>query len=460
MSVAIELAKRVRAFRYEDLPAEAVHWTKIAILDTFGVTIAGSVHEGAAILRRVIEPTAAAGPCLVMGTDRRLNPLDAAQLNGMAGHMMDFDDSNSQLLGHPSVAILPALLAAAETTGASGKDVIRAYVAAFEAQARLGIGISRYQYTRGYHPTATVGIFGAVAGAGAVLGLDEAQLATAFSIAASMAAGVKSNFGTMVKPLHAGQSGRNAMLAVQLAKAGFTAGDEAFEHRQGYLKVFNGDGNYDIAKIFADWASPLCILDQGVKQKRYPCCYACLAPIDGMESLVGKHKLTPDNVAKIECLVHPIRFPHINVPNPASDLDAKFSIHYCLAQIVFKGTLSIEDFEGTHYRDPKVQAMMKRVEFGQTQDDNIFGGVVRVTTTDGRVVESPVDKALGASYQHPLPPEMFRRKFDDCASRILAKDASARLYETLSSLEKVKDVREVTNAMLEASKASAKKIAA
>lgn len=444
MTIAADLAERVLSVRYEQLPPEAVHWSKVAILDTVGVLLAGSVHEAAVLLRKVVLPSAGRGPCLVFGTGQRINALEAALANGIAGHVLDYDDSNSQLLGHPSVAILPALFAAAETTVVTGRDFIRAYVAGFEAQGRLGMSAGRYQYTHGWHPTTTVGIFGATAACSVLLGLTRPQTANALGIAAHMAAGIKSNFGTMTKSLGVGQSARNALLAVQLAREGFTSGPRAFEHHHGYFNVFNGEGNYDARRIFENWAQPLCILDQGVKQKRFPCCYACLPPIDAMQELVARHGLTPDNVARIECQVHPIRFPHINVPDPLSGLDAKFSVHYCLARALIDGKLAIAHFEDGAFLEAGVQALMKRVGFSAYEGDNLHGAVVRVTTTDGKVLEATVEKALGASYQRPLPADLVKQKFDDCAGHVLRRPDAEKLHVLLTSLERLRDMKELT----------------
>lgn len=445
MTVAQEFARRIHALRYEDFPAEAVRWARIGILDTVGVLLAGSAHENVSILKTALVP--GAGPCLIFGTAQRCGPLDAAMINGTAAHVLDYDDSNSNLHGHPSVAILPALIAAAEVKGCDGRELIRAYIAGFEMQSRLGRGVSRYQYTHGWHPTTTIGIFGAVGACSVMLGLSEAQTANAFAIAAHMASGIKSNFGTMTKSLGVGQAARNALLAVQLAQGGFTGGEKVFEHHHGYFNVFNGEGHYDASRIFDEWASPLCIIDPGIKQKRYPCCYACLAPVDGIESLARDHGLTADKVQRIECSTHQIRVPHINVPDPKSGLDAKFSVHYCVSRALINGRLTISDFEGDAHDDMAVRALMRKVEFSAYEWDNPNGARLRVHTTDGRVLEVEVEKALGASYAHGLSDDLVRSKFFDCAGRIIG-DATAELYPMLMALDSVKDVRALTAAIM------------
>lgn len=446
MTVAQEFARRIHALRYEDFPAEAVRWARIGILDTVGVLLAGSTHENVSILKTALMP--GAGPCLIFGTEQRCGPLDAAMINGTAAHVLDYDDSHSNLHGHPSVAILPALLATAEMKGCDGRELIRAYIAGFETQSRLGRGVSRYQYTHGWHPTTTIGIFGVVGACSVLLGLSEAQSVHAFSIATHMASGIKSNFGTMTKSLGVGQAARNGLLAVQLARGGFTGGEKAFEHHHGYFNVFNGEAHYDVSRIFDAWASPLCIVDPGIKQKRYPCCYACLAPVDGIEKLVRDHGLTADQVVRIECSTHPIRAPHINVQDPKSGLDAKFSVHYCLSRALLNGRLTIADFEGDAFKDPRARELMRKVEFSGYADDNPNGAKLQVHTTDGRVLGIEIEKAQGASYQHALSDELVREKFLDCAERIVGSSRAERLFGLLSALDGLKDIRVLTAATM------------
>lgn len=442
MTVRQEFARRIHGLRFEDLPAEALRWARIGILDTVGVLLAGSTHENVSILKAALAP--GAGPCLVFGSALRCGPLDAAMINGTAAHVLDYDDSHSNLHGHASVAVLPALFAAAELKGCSGRELIRAYVVGFETLSRLGRGVSRHQYTHGWHPTTTIGIFGAVGACSVLLGLSEAQTSNAFAIATHMASGIKSNFGTMTKSLGVGQAARNGLLAVQLAQGGFTGGERAFEHHHGYFNVFNGEGHYDASRIFDAWADPLCILDPGIKQKRYPCCYACLPPVEGIEVLAHRHALTAENVERIECRVHAIRFPHINVPDPQSGLDAKFSVSYCLAKALLNGRLTIADFEGDAYNAPQARALMARVRLSAFEGDNPHGAQLTVHTKDGKRFDIEIEKTIGASYERPLPDDLVRDKFMDCAGRLLEDVAAEQLHASLQTLEQQEDVRALT----------------
>ncbi len=436
-TVSRHFARNILAFSQRVFSDEANQRAREAITDMIGVMLAGSQHEGGNILRSVIMPTAAKGKSRVFGTPLHLNALDAALLNGTSAHMLDYDDSNSHLHGHVSVAILPAILAIADEKQINGHAVLKAYLTGFEAAARLGNAVSRRQYTHGWHPTTTVGLFGAVAVAGVLSGLDEDQLATALGIATSLAAGIKSNFGTMTKPLIVGHANRNALFAVALAQNGFTSGEKAFEHHQGFFAVFNGaPDSYDPAPLTEDWNAAPRILDpvKGNKIKRYPCCYALAAPLDGILSLRETHDLRPDQIAEVRIGTHPIRFPHINVPEPKSPLEAKFSTSYVVARALISGSIRLEDFEDdSRFNDALTKSLMQRIALYRYESKNTGGSEITITTTDGRKITLFVDGALGSTYDQPLPDAVIREKFLNTAGRALSADEAQSLFARLQN---------------------------
>ncbi len=461
MSFAIELSNKINKLQYITLPADAVHWAKVGILDTVGVTLAGAAEDATRIALGVTG--AGNGPSLVFGHARRIGALDAALVNGTASHALDFDDCNNTLGGHPSAPILPALFALADETGASGEAFIAAYVAGFETECKLSMAVNFYQYTKGWHPTATLGVFGSAAACAHLLKLSVEKTAVALSIAASFSSGLKSNFGTMTKPLHVGHCSRNGLLAALLARDGFTAGPQAFEHKQGYFEVFNGAGNYDAAKTIPAWANPLDITRPGIAIKSYPCCGSTHPAIDCMLELVRQHNLKPDNVARIDSWTHPRRLEHTNRPDPQSSLDAKFSVQYTLARALQDRTVKIEQFEGDNWKDSATRALLPKIHAttyttAQFPADNHFGAEVKVTLTDGRVVSAKTDQALGRSVDKPLPEDKLKEKFDNCAARALSADNVARLYAAIQDFEKAKDVREI--AALAAGRGGPKRAAA
>jgi len=444
MTIATELGKRISGMRYESLPPEAIHAAKVAITDLVGCALAGANEDCTRIAQRVLAPGLAGGPSLVWGTPQRVLPMHAAAINGTAAHALDYDDINNSLAGHPSAPIVPAVYALAEQLGSSGRDVLLAYVTGFETQSRIGKGVHLHHYQKGWHPTSTLGVFGAAAGSARLLGLDAERTAVALAIASSLSSGLKANFGTMTKPLHAGQCAMNGLYAALLAREGFTANTGAFEHKQGFLEVFNGAGNYDAAKILERWCGPFDVLDPGVTIKPYPCCGSTHAPIDAAIWLREKHGLTPDAIARVESVTHANALMHTDRADPRSELDAKFSVQYCVARALMHGEVRFEHFENAAYEAADVRSLLGRISVRphahapKSMDDH-YESEVSVTTRDGRTVSHRVEQPLG-TIRNPAPAERLEAKFRDCASRALRADAVPQLLERLQHLEEVDDV--------------------
>jgi 2-methylcitrate dehydratase PrpD len=448
MTVASELARRISALKYDAMPPAAVHWARVGILDYLGVTLAGS-REPAARLALEALGTPAAGTAALFGTGQRVGALDAALVNGTASHALDFDDCNNTFGGHPSAPILPALFALADETGASGRDFIAAYVTGFEVETKIALAVHFHHYMKGWHPTATLGVFGAAAASAKLMGLDDERTATALAIAASFSSGLKSNFGTMVKPLHVGHCTRNGLYAARLARAGFTAGPEALEHKQGFFNVFNGEGTYDASRILARWADPFDIVSPGIAIKQYPCCGSTHPALDAMLDLARRHQLTPGGIDRIDAWIHARRLEHTNRPDPRSELDAKFSLQYCLARAVTDRKIMIEHFEGDTHRNAAVRQLMPRVHVApytteQFAADNHFGAEVRVRTTSGETLACKVDQPLGRTSENPLPPELLKEKFENCSRRVLRAEQVSALYAATQRFDELPDVRELT----------------
>lgn len=450
-TLAERLAGRIHALRFEDIPPPARAWAASAFADTVGVGLAGIVEEGPRILLGVPGVTAAAGPSLVLGTRRRTAATDAALVNGTAAHAHDYDDVAGVLGGHPSAMLVPALLPLAEGLGRSGRDLVLAYVAGFEAMCRIARGVHHHHYEKGWHPTSTLGIFGTVAAASRLLRLDVPRTAVALGLAASFSAGLKANFGTMAKPLHVGHAVRDGLFAALLAERGFTANPAAFEHPQGFLDVFNGPGTYDAARMLDGWYEPFeCAGAAGPFLKPYPCCGSTHAPVGRMIALSRQHGLTPEQVERVLVMPHPRRLPHTDNPDPRTPLAAKFSVQYCVARALADRRVTLGDFEGDAPFEPRIRALMRRIEARPHPDmPDEWGTEVIVETTNGRRLASRLDNNVSRS---PAGEAMTHAelwtKFADCASRSLRPDRLQAAFETLMRMEALSDVRELT-ALLE-----------
>jgi 2-methylcitrate dehydratase PrpD len=451
MSLTVELAKKVVATNYGNLPDEAIDWARVGLIDYTGVTLAGSTEPSGKIVGAAIEAAEQPGPSLIFGGNARTTALNAALINGTAAHAQDFDDCSNTIGGHPSAPILPAAIALGEKLGTSGRDLILAYVLGFEVETSIARGVHFYHYEKGWHPTATLGVFGSTAACAKLLGLDADKTATALAIAVSLSSGVKANFGTMVKPLHVGHCSRHGLFAALLAKEGFTANQGAFEHKQGFFEVFNGKGNYWPEKIFSKWAAPFDIVYPAIAIKQYPCCGSTHPAVDAMINLVDREGLTPEMVKHVDSWTHPRRLAHTNRPDPQSPLDAKFSVQYCVARALMHGKVVMQHFDDTAYRDKDVRALMQRVEAAphpemlDGSDAKYLGAEIRVELKDGRVLREWVDRARGRGADAPLTADKLKVKFESCAAMALPADRIAALYAALEHFESLTSMRQFTD---------------
>ena len=440
------LADRICGVTFETLPREAVATAKLGILDTAGVTLAGSTEETTAVVLRTLRKTAARGPALVFGTGERIDALSAALINGVAAHALDFDDCSNTLGGHPSAPILPALWAIG--AGVSGKAFIAAYAAGVETECKLARAVHFHHYEKGWHPTATLGTFGCAAACGHLMRLTPDQMATALALAASMASGIKANFGTMTKPFHVGHAARNGLLAAMLAKEGMTANHGALEHSQGFFNVYNGAGTFNAERILAEWGNPFDLGAPGIAFKRHPCCGSTHSAADTMLHLRATHGLSAPQIVSIESWTHPRRLQHTNRPDPQSGLDGKFSIQYVLARALMHGIVSLDHFTDVAVRDPDTRALTAKVQAAPDPDaaqrgDEQFYARLRVTTAAGRTFEHFVDAPLGRDRAHALPAGALEAKFRDCARMVLDANATEDLLRLCCDLEDVSDVADV-----------------
>jgi 2-methylcitrate dehydratase PrpD len=453
MSLARQLAERTSAMRYEDLPPEAVHWSKVALLDTIGVTLAGAREDTTALVAETLELKPESGPCLVLGSTKRVAALDAALANGVAAHALDYDNTAKNFGGHVSAVMVPALLAAAEAHGSSGRDLILGHAAGYELGNAIGRSVNPQHSEKGWHPTATLGVFAVAAACARLLKLTPEQTATALALATSLSAGIKANFGTMTKPLHAGQCARGGLMAALLARKGFTANPDAFEHKQGFFNVFAGAGHYDAARALDGWGTWE-IIDPGASYKLYPCCYSTHSAVEATLNLVRRHgPFDAGSISGIETRTHPRGLAHTDRPLPDSPLAAKFSVQYCVARAALDGKVVLEHFEGDAYREPAVKDLLGRVRArpytGKLFDeDDPFDAEVSISLADGRTLTEKVDRPLGRTTDNPIAPEHMKAKFEDCAGRVLAPAAVAKACRAIESLEKLATARELT-ALLE-----------
>jgi 2-methylcitrate dehydratase PrpD len=449
MTAGTRLAEFVVKTSLDDCPSEALARVRRQTLDTLGVMLAGAGEPAARIVQEVARTEGGTPLCTVVGTPLRTGPSWAALANGVAGHAHDFDDTSFAMMGHPSVPLLAAALAAAEAEPAGGQAVAAGYVVGFEVAAALGTALGPGHYRHGWHATATVGTLGATATAARVVGLDVRETAQALAIAVSLASGVKENFGSMTKPYHAGHAARNGLHAVQLARLGFTASESAVDGTQGYLAVFGAGPGPAADEALAGLGRRWHLLETGVAVKPYPSCALTHAALDALLELRAAHGLGPDAIADVEVAVTAVTPDVLIYPRPSTPLERKFSMPYCAAVALVDGRVGLDSFAEAAAQRPAVRDLMARVrmvvdpalpERLETQ----AWSRVRLRLADGRTLATPARGASGHP-DRPLDAAALRAKFLACTAGVLPPETAEALAEQVEHLEDIPDIRALTD---------------
>lgn len=413
------------------------------IIDTIGVTLLGATEPVVSVLQNALKTERTNGNALVFGGNRRAGVQEAAFVNGTASHAADYDDMAHAMGGHPSVTLVPVIFALGEVLGSTGADVLEAYVVGFEAECRVGHVVNPDHYERGWHPTSTLGVFGSAAAAARLLKLDAAGTTTALAIAASLASGVKANFGTMVKPLHVGQCVRNGLMAAQLAAGGFTANPGVMEHKQGFFAAYDGLANVDQTRLLMRLGEGLEVEQESVGVKQFPCCGSTHPAIRAMLNL-RRHGLKAEDVETILITTNRKRLPHTNNPSPTSALGAKFSIQYATARALLDGPPRLRHFEGEAFLEPAVRELLERTSVaaypptgavGSHEESNEMAADIAVVTKSGQTLNMHAPHQLGRGGKDPMSDAEIWEKYSDCAGRLLPKEQIKASYEALQKLE-------------------------
>jgi 2-methylcitrate dehydratase PrpD len=428
------------------------------IADFVGVAAAGLRSETFLRLSRVLapQPSSAPGHIRVWGGAGFLPARDAALLDAVAGHIDDFDDDEAELsLSHPTVTVLTGAAAAAELVSVSGARLVEAYVAGVELIMRLGPLLNPSHYTRGFHATATLGALGVAAAAGLVFGLDADRMRHALGIAASLAGGLRSNFGSDTKSLQTGNAARGGVMAAELAGSGFFSTAGSLFGPMGFVSVFGGQGLQMEAE---DFGRPWLLDSPGVTIKAYPCCTCAHTALDSLFALMSERNLNPAAIRGIEVDVDEAA-PGILIHDGArTALEGKFSMPYCLAVGLMRGRLGLAEFDDALAVDDRVRALMARIVMKPDPSLPKAGGGIslasrlRITFEDGSVVERYTEQPSG-SRQHRLTRERLREKFVANAGGVLGA-ATASTFEILLDADALAEAARCFDALCSPQRAS------
>jgi 2-methylcitrate dehydratase PrpD len=338
--------------------------------------------------------------------------------------VLDYDDMLPPLVGHPSVAMIPALVALAQQTGADGARFSAAYIAGYELLAAISPAMALKHVMKGWHSTASMGVLGATAACSVLLGLDEEQAANAIGLAVTQAAGNRQNFGTMAKSFQIGQCNAAAVRAALLAQKGFTAPHDAIEGKYGFLALYGE--NEDMADALAGLGrTPLAFDTIGIDVKKYPCCYAIHKALDGVLALRRAHGLTWDNVGQIEIVTQTRGLQPLTYTDPQSGLEGKFSMEYAIVAAMLDGRIQLSSFDDAQVARSQVRSRLTRVTKREAPSPMLpRWATVRIVLQNGSAAEQHVTTSRGDA-QDPLTDAELVEKAEDCFA-YGGRDASAR----------------------------------
>lgn len=427
-------------------PAEAIEAAQNAFLDTIGVAIPGAAEPVTGKVLATVRPWGE-GQCTAIGFGVGLAAPWAAMVNGTAAHALDFDDNFDPPKAHASAVLVPAILALAEQEHASGRASLDAYIAGLQIMGRVGQGLNPAHRNRGWHATGTVGAIGAAAACARLLKLAQREAAYALSIATSMAGGFMSQFGTSVKPIHAGLAAKAGVMAASLARAGIDAGLNTLDGPKGMNRLMVGP---DLEELRADLThiehgqtlrfetarvgEPLLILSSGLKVKRFPNCGSAHRAMDGFLALIEKHGFAADDIAEVRVSAPASHLANLMYEDPQNPAQAKFSLEYALAALALRRRCALADFEPDAVMAATARAFFRRVvRVPVDKGEGEFPTEVEVTLNDGSIHRIDVEMPVG-SLAAPLSDRQYGAKFDECAERFIPPGELAELKGELGNL--------------------------
>src|SRR3954469_444002 len=457
-SLTAYVADFITRTRTKDIPADVMHLGKRSILDGIGLALAGSVAESGHIVRKHLKSLgcATARGCTLIGSNLKMPARFAAFANGVAIHADDYDDTQLAvakdrvygLLTHPTAPALPPVLAIGERDGRSGREVLTAYQVAVEVETKLSEAMNPRHYQDGFHSTATVGTIAAGAGVAQLLGFNSEQTRRTLSIAASQAAGLRENFGTMMKPFHAGRACESGVIAAEFAQLGFTATPIILEAARGFYKA--AGGGYAADAIEGKLGKPWTFAFPGVSIKPHPSGSLTHPGMGLMLDLIRQHDIRPSRVKKVKVGTNRHMPNALIHRRPTNELQAKFSMEFCMAILLIEGRAGLSEFTDEVVLRPDVQAMIEKVDF-VVDDEAERAGYHKMTTiidielNDGRKISGRADFGKG-SPSNPMTYDEVADKFRQCAEFArFPRQKAEEVVAMVRDLETLKSIDQLTN---------------
>jgi 2-methylcitrate dehydratase PrpD len=415
------------------------------LLNWVGCTVGGSRHETVGIAISALAPFAGPGQASILGRKERLDILNAALINGISSHVLDYDDTHSHNIVHPAGPVVSAILALSEQRPISGTDFVNALAIGVDVECRIGNSVYPKHYDAGWHITGTAGVFGAAAASGKLLGLSEQQMLWALGLAATQPVGLQEMFGSMTKSFHPGRAAQNGLTAALLASKNFTSSEQSLEAKYGWANVVSTAHNYDdITKKLGESSELL-----KNTYKPFACGVVMHATIDGCIQLRNENKLSAEDIASVELKVHPLVMQLTSKKTPQTGLEGKFSIYHAASVALVEGAGGIDQFSDRAVRDRMIAALRDRVS--TVVDSSLHEDQVRITLTrkNGSRLEKFVEHAVG-SLDHPMSDNDLEAKFSGLAMAVLSNQQQRKLMDLcwkVEGLPKVSVIAEAARAV-------------
>jgi 2-methylcitrate dehydratase PrpD len=442
--VTRRLAHHVVSARPEDLPASVRKEAARTLLNWVGCTVGGSRHETVGIALSALSSFAGPAQAGILGRKERLDILNAALVNGISSHVLDYDDTHSHNIIHPAGPVLSAILPFSEHHQVSGADFVNALVLGVDVECRIGNSVYPKHYDAGWHITGTAGVFGAAAASGKLLGLSEQQMIWALGLAATQPVGLQEMFGSMTKSFHPGRAAQNGLTAALLASKNFTSSEQGLEAKYGWANVVSTEHHY--GDIVNDLGKQYEITKNTYKP--FACGVVMHPTIDGCIQLRNETRLKPADVDRIELKVHPLVMQLTSKTAPQTGLEGKFSIYHAASVAFVEGAGGIDQFSDRAVRDRTIVSLRDRVS--TSVDSSLHEDQVRISLTakDGRRFEKFVEHAVG-SLDHPMSDADLESKFTGLANGVLPSDRQRKLIDLCWDVAKLPDAGAIARAVAE-----------
>jgi 2-methylcitrate dehydratase PrpD len=408
-SVAQHVGRFIAASRWDDVPETVRTEGKRSLLNFIGCAIGSARSEPVETALGVLMGLSGAERVTLPGRRERLDMLSAAFINAIAGNLLDYDDTHLQTVIHPAAPVAPAALALAELQRLSGQALLHGFILGMEAECRIGNAVAPGHYARGWHITATCGVFGAAVCGAKLLDLTAEQTAHALGIAASQSAGLVENLPSAAKNVGVGNAARNGLFAALLARRGYTAAPTSIEGKFGWARAM---GDSPVTKNITDglgvhWE----VLSNTYKP--YPCGIVMHAVVDACLRLRREHALRAVDIADITVSGDRLLLDRGD-RLVSNERDARVSIHHCAAVALLFGTAGLREFSDPVVRDPAVTALRARTQAVLDPTSPRGAATATVRTMDGRTLAAKVTHPRGSA-EDPLSNQDLAAKLRDLA---------------------------------------------